>query len=146
MRKKTYLDIIESWVWLFIDTMKSGYLHAGDANGIAPKGIKIIFDGYGEKEDGSENLNILLFAIFVHKDSLKKNFPPHETNLLAIINRPKEEVCFPAFYDLDTDSVTVNEPQNTKLDEKFLSKLIFDIDKREQPKYDKYFEFILAKN
>jgi hypothetical protein len=134
MRKKTYLDIVESWLWLFIDTMENGYLRSGNASGIAPKGVKIIFDGYGEKEDGSENINILTFTIFVHKDSLKKIFPPHETNLLAIINRPNEEVCFPAFYDLDTDSVTVNGPENTKLDEKFFSKLIFDIDKREKPK------------
>ena len=121
--------------------MKKRYLRPGNASGIAPKGVKIIFDGYGEKEDGSENINILTFAIFVHKDSLKKIFPPHETNLLAILNRPNEEVCFPAFYDLDTDSITVNEPENTKLDEKFFSKLIFDIDKREQPKYDKHFKF-----
>ncbi len=146
MRKKTYLDIIESWVWLFIDTMEKGYIRSGNASGITPKGVKIIFDGYGEKKDGSENINILIFAIFVHKDSLKKNFPPHETNSLAIIHRSKEEVCFPAFYDLDTDSITVNEPENIKLDEKFFSKLIFDIDKREQPKYDKYFKFILAQN
>ena len=146
MIKKNYLDIVESWLWLFIDTMESGYLQLGNASGIAPKGIKIIFDGYGKKEDGSENINILTFAIFVHKDSLKKNFPPHETNSLAIIHRSKEEVCFSAFYDLDTDSITVNEPENIKLDEKFFSKLIFDIDKREQPKYDKYFKFILAQN
>jgi hypothetical protein len=146
MIKKNYFDIVESWVWLFIDTMESGYLRLGNASGIAPKGIKIIFDGYGEKEDGSENINILTFAIFVHKDSLKKNFPPHETNSLTIIHRPKEEICFSAFYDLDTDSITVNEPENIKLDEKFFSKLIFDIDKREQPKYDKYFKFILAQN
>jgi hypothetical protein len=145
MRKKTYLDIIESWVWLFIDTMEKGSLRAGNVSGIAPKGIKIIFDGYGGKEDGSENLNILSFAIFVYKDSLKKKFPSHETNSLAIINRPKEEVCFAAFYDSDTDSVTVNEP-DTKFDKKFFSKLIFDIDGLEQPKYDKYFEFILAQN
>lgn len=145
MRKKTYLDIVESWLWLFIDTMENGYLRSGNASGIAPKGIKIIFDGYGEKEDGSENINNLTFAIFVHKDSLKKIFPPHENNSLAIIHRPKEEVCFSAFYDLAIDSVTVNEP-DTELDKKFLSKLIFDIDNREQPKYDKYFEFILAQN
>ena len=145
MRKKTYLDIVESWLWLFIDTMENGYLRSGNASGVAPKVIKIIFDGYGEKEDGTENINILTFAIFVHKDSLKKIFPPHETNSLAIIHRPKEEVCFSAFYDLDIDSVTVNEP-DTDLDKKFFSKLIFDIDNREEPKYDKYFEFILAKN
>ena len=30
-------------------------------NNIQTKGIKIIFDGYGEKEDGSENINILTF-------------------------------------------------------------------------------------
>ena len=146
MRKKTYLDIIESWVWLFIDTMENGSLRPGNDSGIAPKGIKIIFDGYGEKEDGSENINILTFAIFVHKDSLKKIFPPHETHPLAIIHRPKEEVCFWAFYDLDLDSVDINENIKTELDEKFFSKLVFDIDKREQPKYDKYFEFILAQN
>jgi hypothetical protein len=29
-----------------------------------------------------------------------------------------------AFYDLDTDSITVNEPENIKLDEKFFYKLI----------------------
>jgi hypothetical protein len=66
MRKKTYLDIVESWLWLFIDTMENGYLRPGNDSGIAPKGIKIIFDGYGEKEDRSENINILTFAIFAN--------------------------------------------------------------------------------
>jgi hypothetical protein len=51
-----------------------------------------------------------------------------------------------AFYDLDLDSVDVNENIEIELDEKFFFKLVFDIDKREQPKYDKYFEFILAQN
>jgi len=36
--------------------MEKRYLRPGNASGIAPKGIKIIFDGYGEKEDGSENI------------------------------------------------------------------------------------------
>ena len=146
MRKKTYLDIIESWLWLFINTMDKEFLCPGNVSGIAPKGVKIIFDGYGENEDGSENLNALTFAIFVHKDSLKKSFPPHKSNSLAVINRRKEEVCFPAWYDLGLKSITVNENERTELDEKLFSKLIFDIDKREQPRYDKYFQFILAKD
>ena len=146
MRKKTYLDIIESWLWLFIDTMDKGSLRSGNASGIAPKGVKIIFDRYGENEDGSENLNALTFAIFVHKDSLKKSFPPHKSNSLAIINRRKEEVCFPAWFDLGKNSLTVNENDKTELDEKLFSKIIFEIDKREHPRYEKYFQFILAKD
>ena len=72
MRKKNYIDIIESWLWLFIDTMDKVSLRTGNASGIAPKGVKIIFDRYGENEDGSENLNALTFAIFVHKDSFRR--------------------------------------------------------------------------
>jgi hypothetical protein len=51
-----------------------------------------------------------------------------------------------AWYDLGLKSITVNENERTELDEKLFSKLIFDIDKREQPRYDKYFQFILAKD
>lgn len=51
MRKKDYI-VIKSWLWLFIDTMENGYLRSGNTSGIAPKGIKIIFDGYGKKKMG----------------------------------------------------------------------------------------------
>lgn len=81
--------------------------------------IKIMFDGFGAKEtegpngeviydeDGNEQLES--FAIFIHKDSGKRNFvfPEHDVHAFTFGNmiqhRPKEEVCIYAWNDMEQD-------------------------------------------
>ena len=108
--------------------------------------VKIIFDGYGdletEDEDGNYvykeggNTNMESYAIFIHKDTAKPDFifPEHELTPWALIHRPKEEVCIWVWYDAETDEVDVipyEDNSSTELDPELVTKLIFDIEKRD---------------
>jgi len=133
---REYTPIIESWVRDFIATMNDGVLEPGDDSGDTPKGVKIIFDGYGYNEDTDEedDLNTMSFAVFVHKNSLTEEFPEHEQTPWALIHRPKEEVCIWCWYDENADQVDIipfEDNNSTELDHKLVSNLIFEIHKRE---------------
>ena len=141
---RDYSEIIEDWVREFICTMDEGHLRPGDESGDAPFGVKIIFDGYGDLEDEDENgeyryteggnKSVLSFAVFVHKDSLTKEFPEHEQTPWALIHRPKEEVCIWVWYDETDDSVDVipfEDNNSTELDHNFVTDLIFKIQERD---------------
>ena len=131
---RDYSEVVEGWVRQFISTMDEGILYPGNDSGDTPFGVKIIFDGYAENDDGSEDINTESFAVFVHKDSLTKEFPPHELTPWALIHRPKEEVCFWVWYETDTDEVTVipfEDNSSTELDHKFVTDLIQAIHKRD---------------
>jgi hypothetical protein len=136
-KKIRHDDIITKWVRHFINTRSdSDHFRAGDDSGEAPYGVKIIFDGYGENDDGSDNRNIETFAVFVHKDSLTQPFKPHDNHILAIIHRPKEECYIHVVWEVDKDHievVTYIEDENdncTQLDRKFVTDLIHKIDER----------------
>ena len=135
--ERDYSEIIEQWIRDFIATMDDGILQAGDDSGYAPFGVKIIFDGYGyDEENDLENndTNTLSFAVFIHKNSLNEEFPPHELTPWALIHRPKEEVCIWAWYDVNADLVDVipfEDNNSTELDPKFVSNLIHEIYLRE---------------
>lgn len=127
-----YYPTIEKWVREFIDTMDSAP-EVGDRSGNEPLGVKIIFDGYGynEETDEQDDLNILSFAVFVHKDSLNgKEFPDHELTPWALIHRPKEEVCFYTVYDVKLDQFDMNpfEEGDTKLAHDYVYQLIRDLE------------------
>ena len=136
---KNYLPIIEKWIRTFINTMnsdvKDGYAKPGEDFGEIPKGIKIIFDGYGynEETDQDDDVNMLSFAVFIHKNSLKEYFPPHESNFNMIIHRPSEECYINVWYTVKDDYINVlpfEDMENTELDHKFLIDLIFKIEER----------------
>ena len=136
---KNYLPIIEKWIRTFINTMnsdvKDGYAKPGEDFGEIPKGIKIIFDGYGynEETDQDDDVNMLSFAVFIHKNSLAEYFPPHESNFNMIIHRPSEECYINVWYTVKDDYVNVlpfEDMNNTELDHKFLIDLIFEIEER----------------
>tara|TARA_B100001093_G_C26075880_1_gene696560 strand:- start:13 stop:447 length:435 start_codon:yes stop_codon:yes gene_type:complete len=136
---KNYLPIIEKWIRTFINTMnsdvKDGYAKPGEDFGEIPKGIKIIFDGYGynEETDQDDDVNMLSFAVFIHKNSLAEYFPPHESNFNMIIHRPSEECYINVWYTVKDDYVNVlpfEDMNNTELDHKFLIDLIFKIEER----------------
>ena len=134
---RDYTEIVEGWVREFICTMDDGHLEPGDESGDAPFGVKIIFDGYGyDEETDTENANenMIGFAVFVHKDSLTEEFPPHELTPWALIHRPKEEVCIWAWYDVESDEVDIipfEDNNSTELDHDFVTNLIFEIEKRD---------------
>ncbi len=127
-----YAPTIELWVRDFLETMDPDP-RIGDRSGHEPLGVKIIFDGYGlnEETDEQDNKNVLLFAVFVHKDSLNgEDFPEHESMPWALVHRPDEEVCMHAVYYIDIDCFDFNkfEEGNTELDHEFVYQLIRDIE------------------
>ena len=78
------------------------------------KAIKMAFDGYGDLETEVEgeyeyvehgNENMESYAIYIHKDSAKKDFefPEHETFQFTfggmVQHRPAEEVCLFAWHE-----------------------------------------------
>jgi len=143
--ERDYSEIIEGWVREFICTMDEGHLRPGDDSGDAPFGVKIIFDGYADLETYDENneyvyeegadTTVMSFAVFIHKDSLDNDFPPHEQTPWALIHRPKEEVCIYVWYDGNTDDVEVipfEDNGATELNHKFVTDLIFAIKQRDE--------------
>ena len=135
-KKITHEDIIEKWVRHWIDTRNDdNELKVGDESGEAPFGVKIMFDGYGENDDGSENRYMWSFAVFVHKDSVTKAFKPHDSNALAIIHRPKEECFITVWWQSEQDEIdivtSIEHDNCTQLDRKFVIDLIHKIDNRD---------------
>ena len=137
--ENNYLPIIEKWVRKFIDTMNidvlDGYAKPGEDFGEVPKGIKIIFDGYGynESTDQEDDNNMISFAIFVHKNSSTENFPEHESNFNMILHRPSEECYISAWYNVKENYIEVlpfEDMERTELDPDFVIDLIFKIDSR----------------
>jgi hypothetical protein len=130
-----YEVVVERWVRDFIFSMDDGVLRPGNQSGDEPPGVKIIFDGYGYNEETNEedNLDVMSFAVFVHKDSLKGEFPEHDQTPWALIHRPKDEVCIWVWYDANEDSVEIIpfEDGDTELDHDLIYSIIDKIDKGE---------------
>lgn len=105
-------EILEEWVRNFLATsLDAGTdideFSVGDSDGEVPEGIKIIFDGYGEDDDGNDNKNDLSFAVFIHKESVNGVFPEHDYVYNMIIHRLTEEMHFWVWYEVDTDQILV---------------------------------------
>jgi hypothetical protein len=143
--EREYSEIVEEWVREFICTMdEDDDLYPGNNSGDTPAGVKIIFDGFGDLEvdNGVDeyqyteggNRNMKSFAVFIHKNSLTEEFPPHELTPWALIHRPKEEVCIYVWYDEENDDVDVipfEDNNSTELDPEFVTELIFAIHQRD---------------
>ena len=133
---RDYSEVIEGWVREFVCTMDDGRLEPGDDSGDAPSGVKIIFDGYGYNEETDEenaDENMMSFAVFIHKNSLTEEFPPHDLTPWALIHRPKDEVCIWVWYNEDDDSVEVIpfEEGDTELDHELIYEIINKLDRGE---------------
>ena len=134
---RSYTPIVQTWIRQFIATMDDGVLRAGNDSGDTPFGVKIIFDGYGydhENDREDSDTNTLSFAVFVHKNSLTEEFPPHEETPWCLIHRPKEEVCIWAWYDVNADLIDVipfEDNNSTELNPQFVNDLIHKIQMRE---------------
>ena len=135
-----YEDVIEQWVRMFYSTMAvdGSEPEVGDDSGDTPFGVKIIFDGYGETDDGDVDYNTVSFAVFVHQHSLTKEFPPHDLTPWALIHRPKEEVCIYVWYNVEEDQMDIIpfEDSDTELDHNVVYQLISDIWDRDEAEMD----------
>lgn len=140
---RDYSEIVQGWIREFASSMDDeiwdGEGEPGDQSGHTPDGIKIIFDGYGynEETDEQDNYDMMSFAVFIHKDSLTNEFPPHELTPWALIHRPKEECCIWAWYDVNNDDVEIipfEDNSSTELDPDVVTDLIFKINERERSK------------
>ena len=138
--ERDYSEIIEGWIREFVSTMDEDEdLYPGNDSGDAPAGVKINFDGFGDLETENDyveggNKEMKSFAVFIHKNSLTEDFPPHEQTPWALMHRPKEEVCIWAWYDENTDDVDIipfEDNNSTELDHKLITDLIFAIHKRD---------------
>ncbi|WP_440922349.1 hypothetical protein [Candidatus Pelagibacter sp.] len=134
-----YPHILENWLKHYISSMNdTGNLIPGDNTGEAPFGVKIIFDGYAENDNGEPIKERLNFAIFIHKDSLTKEFKEHEFTPWALKHRREEECCVSYWFDKSDKSfhpVNYIEEENddcTKLDRNFVIDLICAIDERDK--------------
>lgn len=134
-----YLKVVEKWVQRFINTMnddiKAGHAKPGEDFGEIPKGIKIIFDGYGynHQTDNEDDINLISFAVFIHKTSLTDYFPPHESNFNLILHRPDEECCIYVWYNVAEKSIEVlplEHSDSTQLSHSEVGDIIFKIDNR----------------
>lgn len=136
---RDYSEIIAKWVrqfvWTMDDDIADGEGEPGDDSGETPPGVKIIFDGYGYNEitDEQDDYNTLSFAVFIHKDSLTGEFPPHELTPWALIHRPKEECCIWVWYDMDNDRVDVipfEDNNSTEMDPNVIVDIINKIENK----------------
>lgn len=133
---RPYEVVVEGWIRDFYSSIDTGFLNPGNDSGLAPLGVKIIFDGYGYNEETAteDDLNSLSFAVFVHKDSLNgEEFPEHEQTFIALIHRPEDEVCIYCWYTVSDDRVDVIpfEDGDTKLDHQLVYELIDRLDRHD---------------
>jgi len=135
---RNYSPIIERWVNEFRETLEddpaNGNLKPGDESGNVIPGIKIIFDGYGENDDGTADLDNESYTVFIHRDSLDlTEFPSHEQTPWALIHRPKEEVCIYCWYNAitgDVDVIPFEDNNGTELDHDYVTSLIFELERK----------------
>ena len=83
-------------------------------------GVKIIFDGYAENDNGEPIKERLNFAIFIHKDSLTKEFTVAKKNVVLVTG------FHPVNY------IEEENDDCTKLDRNFVIDLICAIDERDK--------------
>ena len=92
--------------------------------------VNIVFDGYLEDDDGCTDEAQPCYAIFVHKDSLQRHFPPHDNSHGFIAHRPDQEVCFYVWLNLDSsEDQEINEPESDINIDEFYD-IIIELDRR----------------
>ena len=85
--------IIEQWVAAARAAADTDDLQIGENISTHPA-IKIAFDGYGEDDDGVEDLDRESYVVYIHRDAATPGlvFPEHERTAWAIVQRPADEV------------------------------------------------------
>lgn len=90
--------------------------------------LKIIFDGFAEDDNGEEDQSNESYALFIHKDALKKGFvfPKHESGVWTVIHRPDEEVCLSAWYNANENYWTLPDDWKDSISNKKLTVELFE--------------------
>lgn len=90
--------------------------------------LKIIFDGFAEDDNGEEDQSNESYALFIHKDALKKGFvfPKHESGGWTVIHRPDEEVCLSAWYNANENYWTLPDDWKDSISNKKLTVELFE--------------------
>ena len=91
--------------------------------------LKIIFDGFGEDDDtGEEDRHNESYALFIHKDALKKGFvfPHHDNAPWALIHRPDQEICLSAWYNANENYWTLPDDWHDSINADGLTVELFE--------------------
>ena len=93
-------QIIEQWVAAARAAANTDDLQIGENISTHPA-IKIAFDGYGEDDDGVEDLDRESYVVYIHRDAATPGFvfPEHERTAWAIVQRPADEVCHTVWFN-----------------------------------------------
>lgn len=72
-------------------------------------GVKLIFDGYAENDDGDDDTNHQCYVLFIHKDSgpLNFEFPEHDIEYGMIVHRPDKEIDIYIWHDVKNNEYDV---------------------------------------
>jgi hypothetical protein len=91
--------------------------------------LKIMFDGYGENDEGDEDRNNESYAFFIHKDALKKGFifPNHEITPWALVHRPDQEICLFSWFSTEDDFWSLPEDWNDSINDSALTVKQFEL-------------------
>lgn len=103
-------------------------------------GVKIIFDGFGETDDGYEDRNSESYAVFIHRDSATRDFefPEHETAWGMIVHRPGEEMCIYAWRNVEEETWDVIPRDDSEYDPRFTEEQFMDVVKA---LYDRWYAY-----
>jgi hypothetical protein len=93
-------QIIEQWVAAARAAADTDDLQIGENISTHPA-IKIAFDGYGEDDDGVEDLDRESYVVYIHRDAATPGFvfPEHERTAWAIVQRPADEVSHTVWFN-----------------------------------------------
>ena len=93
-------QIIEQWVAAARAAADTDGLQIGENISTHPA-IKIAFDGYGEDDDGVEDLGRESYVVYIHRDAATPGFvfPEHERTAWAIVQRPADEVSHTVWFN-----------------------------------------------
>lgn len=91
-------------------------------------GVKIIFDGFGETEDGDEDRNSESYAVFIHRNSANDiEFPEHDLAWNMIVHRPNEEVCIYAWRNAENDTWDVIPRDTSEFSTEFTEEQFMEV-------------------
>jgi hypothetical protein len=102
-----------------------------------PDEIKILFDGYAENDDGTQDESSICYAIFVHKNSGKLGFEfaAHDSPHGLVHHRTEEEACFIVWIKDHKGTIVAEHVTegDTKLDINIFHKALIKLDKNYYP-------------
>jgi hypothetical protein len=93
-------QIIEKWVAAARAGTDTNNLEIGVNISPYPT-VKLAFDGYGEDDDGVEDLDRESYVVYIHRDAATPGFvfPEHERTAWAIVQRPADEVSHTVWFN-----------------------------------------------